>query len=330
MEAGRKCGTLAFTLFNKPANTMRCNYTSAFHQLPTDFPLNIGEQLMNKLNKFGHLIKMASAASLRYYKSEGYGAINTLLRSTHVENPISDRVRGIDPHTAELRSHIRNIDGSMQPISRLVGTRLRHSPREDLTVYRGVNFPNAEMVLSRGSLFDMSFMSTSLDIENAKKFAGTACCIIVITVPHILFGEVGAYLYDDDSGRVRGLQESELLFERNIALDFDASRSRGALLKATLRKMTDEELHKIGVELTHQQKSCASAYEGAIKEHREKQQRRLSELLGMWEAASDEEKATKIFCDRIRDEYRKITNMITDSIDDVNDTMMVDGFIGLV
>jgi hypothetical protein len=122
--------------------------------------------------------------SLRYYKEDGYGEINSELRSCLSFNDLDKTIK----------KHVENIDSVMKPGNSLV-------------LYRG--FHNIDSYFSgdvSSIIVDQAYSSCSTDISVSAKFTENMCCIIKFYLPE----EIKRYEYKDKK------YESEVLLERNL------------------------------------------------------------------------------------------------------------------
>jgi hypothetical protein len=130
----------------------------------------------------------SSEDSLRYYKGEGYGDINSALRSQFTETI-----------PRNIQKHIENIDRKMDKGSK------------NIRVYRGI--PAIKRFIGNDETLiipNLGYSSVTTDINVAKRFTVDSCCIISFILP----ADMGRYDYKDSD-------EKELLVQRNTQLLLD-------------------------------------------------------------------------------------------------------------
>lgn len=122
--------------------------------------------------------------SLRYYKEDGYGEINSELRSS----------LSLDNLEESIKNHVENIDSVMKQ-------------GDSMTLYRG--FHNIDSFFRNelnSVIVDQAYSSCSKDISVSAKFTENLCCIIEFYLPR----EIKRYEYQDKK------YENEVLLQRNL------------------------------------------------------------------------------------------------------------------
>lgn len=149
--------------------------------------------------------------SIKFYKGNGYGPINKLLRKEDIKNFLKTD----DP----LAIHILNIDRNMK------------NNKIGIPLFRGIAgafIPEAVKQTS-GIIVNKAYTSASMSQETVKSFTDVyGCCVIVFVPSPNLKSIIVEY-----SGEYT---ESEIIFERNTQFVIDIKKSKHPLYVARLEK----------------------------------------------------------------------------------------------
>jgi hypothetical protein len=173
--------------------------------------------------------------SIKAYKQEAYGEINSALREILSVDNIQDRT---------IRDHIKNIDSKMK------------EGKRDMVLYRGI--PRLDKFLKYYSdideekfgvprIIELAFSSASRNIDVTSKFVDMqGCCIMAFTLPK----EIKRYDFADTK------YEDEVLIERSVQYIIESdeptidSRRRVKIYRAIIKpyispRITEKDLQSL-------------------------------------------------------------------------------------
>ena len=173
--------------------------------------------------------------SIKAYKQEAYGEINSALRESLSVDNIQDRT---------IRDHIKNIDSKMK------------EGKRDMVLYRGI--PRLDKFLKYYSeideekfgvprIIELAFSSASRNIDVTSKFVDMqGCCIMAFTLPK----EIKRYDFADTK------YEDEVLIERSVQYIIESdeptidTRRRVKIYRAIIKpyispQITDKDLQSL-------------------------------------------------------------------------------------
>jgi len=130
--------------------------------------------------------------SLKYYQDNGFYFINTYLRENIFDEKFISKHKINYVELEKIKNHIKNIDELFLEKSK---------KSSNLVVYRGINSSK----IYQGK--DLGYVSTSLNFDIAKKFAGTSGIIYELLIDNNV-SYLDCNLWNNN--------ENEIILERNL------------------------------------------------------------------------------------------------------------------
>ncbi len=208
-----------------------CFFVSQIININMNIPYNLKDDHM----RFKRRLPLNQQAALnQYINSSSY--LNTLLRD------------GLDvynkTHCQDMPKNITQAIMNMDDV--FANKELQRMNKQNLQpfyVYRGINASAAlgEMLETRGWITNVHFMSTSILPSVARNaFAGSECCVFKIIVDKNCDAN---YLYISNGDT----SESEVLFERNIVLNYVSTNVEAGKLVYTVRPSKNKPSHSCAI-----------------------------------------------------------------------------------